>query len=100
MSIKMSSFKSKTFLLYLGMGFMGILLLQMIFADNGMLDLKRKYAERRRLIRRDAVIKQKNAHLYHQVYRLRNDPAYIESIARRELGMIREDEIIIKSPAP
>jgi cell division protein FtsB len=96
----MNSFKNKKFLLYLGIGFMGILLLQMIFADNGVLDLKRKYAERNRLIRRNAIIKQENAHLYHQVYRLRNDSSYIESIARRELGMIREDEIIIKSPAP
>jgi cell division protein FtsB len=92
----MNYFKNKKFLLYLGMGFMGILLLQMIFSDNGVLDLRKKYAERKYLLQRDAIIKQENAHLYHQVYRLRNDPAYIESIARRELGMIREDEIIFK----
>jgi cell division protein FtsB len=34
--------------------------------------------------------------LYRSIERLKSDPAYIESIARKELGMIRKEEIIIK----
>jgi cell division protein FtsB len=31
-----------------------------------------------------------------EIDRLKHDPAYIESIARQELGMIGENEIILK----
>ncbi|MBW2177339.1 MAG: septum formation initiator family protein, partial [Deltaproteobacteria bacterium] len=34
--------------------------------------------------------------LYRTIKRLRNDPQYIESVARKELGMIKEDEVILK----
>ncbi len=31
--------------------------------------------------------------------RLRNDPAYIEKVAREEMGMVREGETILKFPS-
>jgi cell division protein FtsB len=34
--------------------------------------------------------------MYRSVDRLQNDPYYIENIARRELGMVRSDELIFK----
>ena len=35
---------------------------------------------------------QENARLYRMVDRLNNDPSYVESVARQELGMVRADE--------
>jgi cell division protein FtsB len=34
--------------------------------------------------------------MYRSVDRLQNDPAFVENIARQELGMIRSDELIFK----
>jgi len=31
--------------------------------------------------------------------RLRNDPAYIEKVAREEMGMVREGETVLKFPS-
>jgi cell division protein FtsB len=37
--------------------------------------------------------------MYRMIERLKNDPEYIESIARKELGMIQKGEVILK-PTP
>ena len=34
------------------------------------------------------------------VDRLRNDPLYIEKLAREEMGMVREGETVLKFPSP
>jgi cell division protein FtsB len=34
------------------------------------------------------------------VERLRNDPAYVEKLAREELGYVRPDETVLKFPTP
>jgi cell division protein FtsB len=33
--------------------------------------------------------------LYHEIERLKKDPAYIEAIARQELGLVGKNEIVI-----
>jgi cell division protein FtsB len=35
-----------------------------------------------------------------EIDRLKNDPSYIESVARREFGMIGPDEIVVKPQRP
>jgi cell division protein FtsB len=37
--------------------------------------------------------------LAEQAERLRNDPSYIEKLAREEMGMVREGETILKFPS-
>lgn len=34
------------------------------------------------------------------IERLRHDPAYVEQLAREELGMVREGETVLKFPSP
>jgi len=34
--------------------------------------------------------------MYRTIDRLQNDPAFLENVARQELGMIRSDELIFK----
>ena len=75
------------------------LLLFIMFSDSGLADLFKKKSEMDRLLQENARLKQENLILYRTIERLKNDPEYIESIARKELGMIRKDEVILK-PKP
>jgi cell division protein FtsB len=39
-------------------------------------------------------LEKKNRALYGNIQRLKNDPEYIENIARTELGMVGKDELV------
>lgn len=72
------------------------LLVPLVFMQWGLLDLKerrKELADRQELNR---TIAQENRRLEMEIRRLKNDPAYLEHIARRELGMVAEDEIVVK----
>ena len=75
---------------------MFILLLVVIFGDNGWVELRRLQHTHQSLINGNAFLTQENAQMYGAIDRLQNDPDYIENIARQELGMIRPDEVIFK----
>ncbi len=85
-----------TILLSMGIVLLFAMLLFIVFSDNGLADLYLLKNERDRLISENRRLTAENLKLYRSIERLKNDPAYIESIARKELGMIRKDEIIIK----
>lgn len=72
------------------------LLLVTLFGDNGLFELRRLQYSHQELLKDNARITKENLQMYHSVDRLQNDPNFIESIARQELGMIRSDEIIFK----
>ena len=59
-------------------------------------DILKKDEEYRKLLQENEKLKQDNLSLYRTIERLKNDPEYIESIARKELGMIKKDEVILK----
>jgi len=71
-------------------------LLVVLFGDNGLFELNRLQYARQNLLKDNAQTTQKNLQMYRSVDRLQNDPYYIENIARRELGMVRSDELIFK----
>lgn len=73
------------------------LFLVIIFGRNGYVDLRRLDARHQELVEKNQKIESKNKILYRSVQRLKkNDPAYIENLAKQELGMIAEDEVIFK----
>lgn len=72
------------------------LLLFIMFGENGVVDLHVLKVKRDNLLKRNAVISQENLSLYREIERLRNDPKYVENVARQELGLIGKDEVIIK----
>jgi cell division protein FtsB len=76
--------------------FLFTLLLMIVFGDNGFLDLKRLKKERATLAEQSCDMESQNLKLYRKVERLKNDPVFIENVARQELGMIGEDEVILK----
>jgi cell division protein FtsB len=84
-----------TILVSMGIVLLFAMLLFIVFSDNGLADLYVLKNERDRLLTENNRLTAENLKLYRSIERLKNDPAYIESIARRELGMIRKEEIII-----
>ena len=75
------------------------LLFFIVFSERGLSDLNWLRNEKRLLLEQNAVIENENMELGIEIDRLKNDPEYIEQIARRKLGMIGRDELIIKSRA-
>jgi cell division protein FtsB len=45
------------------------------------------------------TLRDRAADLSRTVERLRNDPAYVEKLAREEFGMVRPDETVLKFPS-
>lgn len=72
------------------------LLLIIIFGDNGLVDLNLLKKEKERLVDKNREFVRENLSLYREIERLKNDPEFIESVARKELGVIGKDEVILK----
>ncbi len=72
------------------------MLLLIVFAENGLIDLNSLRKERDRLVEKNESLARDNLVLYNEIERLKNDSKYIENIARQELGMIGKDEMILK----
>lgn len=77
-----------------------LLLLALFFfilvSEHGFADLRFLKKERDRLVVENKKISRENQAISVEIDRLKHDPVYIESIARQKLGMIGEDEIILK----
>lgn len=74
--------------------------LLIVFGENGLNDYLRMNMRRQQLVGDNEVITLENVRLYRKIDRLINDPEFIESIARQELGMIGRREIIVKPVKP
>jgi len=67
-----------------------------IVSEHGLADLIFLKQERRKLVEKSEQLTRENISIGIEIDRLKHDPAYIENIARKELGMIGEDEVILK----
>ena len=67
-----------------------------IFGEHGFLDLNTLKKERDQLAEKNEQLSHQNLSLSVEIDRLKHDPKYIENIARQELGMVAEDELILK----
>jgi len=79
------------------------LLIFIIISDQGLADLRFLKNQRDLLVVENEKLARENKAIRIEIDRLKHDPEYIESIARQDLGMIGEDEIILKpqnSPEP
>jgi cell division protein FtsB len=76
-----------------------VLLFIAVFGDKGAADLSMLRQEKRLVMQKNARMEAENVELIRQIDRLKNeDLGFIESIARKELGMVRKDEVILKLP--
>ena len=72
------------------------LLFFIIFGEHGLIDLNTLKYERNQLAEKSEQLTRKNLTLSVEIDRLKHDPKYIENVARQELGMVGEDELILK----
>jgi cell division protein FtsB len=72
------------------------LLFFIIFGEHGLIDLNSLENERTQLTEKSEQLTLKNHSLSVEIDRLKHDPKYIENVARQELGMVGEDELILK----
>jgi cell division protein FtsB len=77
--------------------FMMILL---VFGENGLIDFHRLKTGQQRLEAENQALAEGNARLHERIERLKHDPAAVETVARRDLGMIGTHEIIVKFAKP
>jgi len=86
----------KKFLLFLAILMLFNLILVVIFSDNGLVDLILLRKEKERSAEKNIEVIRENLSLYREIERLKYDPEFIESVARKELGVVGKDEVILK----
>lgn len=77
----------------------GACLLMALLGEHGLLRSLQYRKEKQILSTELRRIEAQNRQLRQEIDVLRNDGKYVETIARRELGMVRSDEIIYQFPA-
>jgi cell division protein FtsB len=88
-----STMKGKGLLLLL----VGLILLVWyfsLFGEKGLIKIIQLRRERDRIIADVNRMDEENKRLQEEIKRLRDDSRYLESVARRDLGLIKENEIL------
>jgi cell division protein FtsL len=70
------------------------------FGEKGIFHLLRLQKEAVRIKEKNLKLEEENQKLKEEVKRLQSDKRYIEEIARKELGMVKEGEIIYQFDTP
>jgi cell division protein FtsB len=71
-----------------------VLVVDALVGDKGLVDTIRARRQHQALAAALAQKRQENARLRENIRRLKEDPGAIESLAREELGLIREGEVL------
>jgi cell division protein FtsB len=74
--------------------------LLIIWSPNGLLHLRQLHLEHQELIQKNNILEKENHLLYEEIGLLRNDPAAIEHLARQELGLVKDGELIFQFVSP
>lgn len=75
---------------------LGLILAWLAFGDRGLIHLYQMEKERKAYAERILALEKENQRLMEQVEKLRSDKEYIESEARKELGLLKENEVIYR----
>lgn len=71
-----------------------------VFGERGLLHLWRLRQEKRALEERIFILTHKNRDIRGRIMRLRTDDGFLEKVAREELGLAKEGEIIYRFHRP
>jgi cell division protein FtsB len=74
--------------------------LLIIWSPNGLLHLRQLHREHQELIQKNHALEKENQLLYEEIGQLRSDPAAIEHLARQELGLVKDGELIFQFVSP
>ena len=87
-------------LIYLFGALIVLLALITVVGERGVLHLWRLRGEKNRLDEQNFQLHKENEALRQRVYRIRNDNAYLEKLAREELNLVRPGEIVYRFSNP
>ena len=76
--------------------FLGLIIAWLAFGERGFIHLYKMEKERQVYLERIRQLEEANQELLEQINRLRSDKKYMESQVRKELGLIKENEIIYR----
>jgi cell division protein FtsB len=65
-----------------------------LFGEKGVIKIFQLRQERDRIVADVSRIQEENKMLQEEIRRLREDSHYLESVARKDLGLIKENEIL------
>jgi len=69
-----------------------------IFGDRGLLRINHLHRDRDEMQQRLSELKSENDRLKREITALQSDRRYLESIARRDFGLVRSNEVIYQFP--
>ncbi len=75
------------------------LVAQVLFGEHGFLAMRRAQKEVEKLHQEIAQLNDENKKLSGEIQALKSDPQLIERIAREEMGLAKQGELIFKLPA-
>ncbi len=82
----------------------GVLLLAVlgaaVFGDKGILCAVKSNQQKELLQQQVHTLELANQDLRKEIESLRSDPRYLEAISRKELGMVRQDELVYQFRSP
>ena len=91
-----------TFFQQYGRGLLGLFVLALlvhdVFGTHGFLAMRRTRNEIEKVQKEIDRLNMENRQLADEVKALKTDPRYIEKIAREDLGLAKDGEVIIKIP--
>jgi len=88
--------KTQSILISIAILLLAAMFLFITVSEHGLADLIFLKKERRKLVEKSEQLTRENLSISIEIDRLKHDPEYIENVARKELGMIGEDEVILK----
>ena len=74
--------------------------LLIIWSPNGLLHLRQLHVEYQELTSRNLALEKQNHQLYQEISLLADNPIVIERLARQELGLVKENELVFQFTAP
>jgi cell division protein FtsB len=76
--------------------FLGLIVAWLGFGERGFIHLYRMEKERQAHVERILKLEAENQKLLREIERIRTDEDYVEYVARRDLGLVKENEIIYR----
>ena len=81
-------------------GFGAVMFLITVIGSYGILATDRLEAHDQKLVQKLETMKLEQVLMTEEIYALKTNPAYIELIARKQLGLVRSGELIFYLPQP
>jgi cell division protein FtsB len=79
--------------------FLGLVVAWLGFGERGFIHLYRMDRERQTYLEKINKLERENRELLDEIQRLRSDREYVENLGRREMGLLKEDEIMYRFEA-